>query len=368
MKHIYQRGDSWYYQFTVQRRRYQGAIGTVSKAVAREVAEKKRGEALESGLVKRPLKTPLLGQYDAETGTFTGAAGDYLAYYVKQHKPSSAVRMHTALKSLCPFFGGKRLGEIHAFMIERYKSTRKEAGAADATVNRELACLKNLFNLGIKWGWVRENPVREVKMFRENNSRLRWLAPAEESALLAECDDRLRMFVLAALDTGFRAGELQSLRWQEVDSARGNIAVRSGYTKNGDARTNPMTRRLAEALAKWKQQTGGAGDAFVFGPWRYREPFETARSNAKLSEDLVFHSLRHTYISRLVSAGANIREVQELAGHKTITMTMRYSHLAPEHKRRAVGLLESEIGVEVTAKVTTGDFSGKAQAVASAVM
>lgn len=365
MNHIYQRGDSWYYQFTVRGRRYQGAIGPVTKTVARELAEKKHGEAWERGLVVRPVKGPLLGQYDTEKKQFTGAAGDYLAYYVKQHKPSSALRMHTALKSLCPFFAGKRLDEIHVFMIERYKSMRKEAGSADATVNRELACLKNLFNLAEKWDWVDKNPVRKVKMFRENNARLRWLTRDEETALLAQCDLRLRMFVLSALDTGFRAGELQSLRWQEVDFIRGNIAVRSGYTKNGDARTNPMTRRLTEALMEWKRQMGCDGEAPVFGAWRYREPFERARDAAKLGEDALFHSLRHTYISRLVSAGANIREVQELAGHKTITMTMRYSHLAPEHKRRAVGLLESEIGCEVTAKMTTVDFSHAAQSIAN---
>jgi integrase len=70
-------------------------------------------------------------------------------------------------------------------------------------------------------------------------------------------------------------------------------------------------------------------------------------------KDVVFHTLRRTYISRLVSAGADIRTVQELAGHKTIAMTMRYAYLAPAHKRRAVGLLDAEVG----AKVTTVDFS-----------
>jgi site-specific recombinase XerC len=64
-------------------------------------------------------------------------------------------------------------------------------------------------------------------------------------------------------------------------------------------------------------------------------------------------SLRHIYISRLIMAGADVRTVQELAGHKTIGMTVRYAHLAPEHKRRVTGLLD----VEVTGKVTTVDFT-----------
>lgn len=78
-----------------------------------------------------------------------------------------------------------------------------------------------------------------------------------------------------------------------------------------------------------------------------------------------FHTLRHTYISRLVLAGVDIRTVQELAEHKTITMTMRYSHLAPQHKRRAVDILEGEIASEVTAKVTTASFAQVARVAAS---
>ncbi|MGO9246870.1 MAG: tyrosine-type recombinase/integrase [Verrucomicrobiia bacterium] len=367
MKHIYKRGGSWYYQFTVKGKRFQNAIGEVSKAVAREVAEKKRVEALEGRLVERPIKAPLFGQYDAEEGQFTDSAEKYLDYYRQQHKPRSALRMHTAMVSLCRAFAGKRLDELHPFLIERYKTQRKEAGFADATVNRELACLKNMFNLAIKWGWVRDNPVRQVKLFRENNARLRWVTLDEETALLEHCDQRLKTFVLAAVDTGFRAGELLSLRWQDVNFQRGSVSVASGYTKNGEPRCNPMTKRLAQALQEWKAASKGSGDGLVFHDWRYREPFERARDAAKLGKDVIVHSLRHTYISRLIMAGADVRTVQELAGHKTITMTMRYAHLGPKQKRRAVEVLENEIAAEVTANLTTVDFGRVAGVAATGV-
>jgi integrase len=131
-----------------------------------------------------------------------------------------------------------------------------------------------------------------------------------------------------------------------------------------------MTKRLEQVLRDWKVVAGSNGDGLVFGEYRYREPFERARDAAGLGKDVVFHSLRHTYISRLVMEGADIRTVQELAGHKTITMTMRYSHLAPAQKRRAVELLDKlydrEISAEVTAKVTTVDFSQAGQLAVSA--
>jgi integrase len=147
-----------------------------------------------------------------------------------------------------------------------------------------------------------------------------------------------------------------------VDFQRRSVSVASGYTKNGDPRTNPMTERLERVLREWKIASKGDGRGLVFGPYRYREPFERARNAAGLGKEVVFHTLRHTYISRLVSAGVDIRTVQELAGHRTIAMTMRYAHLAPANKRRAVSLLDAE----VTANVTTGDFGQTAeQAVSS---
>jgi integrase len=220
-------------------------------------------------------------------------------------------------------------------------------------VNRELACLKNLFTRAVKWGWVRDNPVRQVNLFKEQNARLRFVTLEEEAALLRHCDQRLRTLVLAAVDTGFRSGELKVLRWQDVDFSRGTVSVASYYTKNGDPRTNPMTKRLQEQLQAWKIAGVSYGDGLVFGPENWRKSFERAKKLAGLGADVVFHTLRHTYISRLVMAGVDIRTVQELAGHKTITMTMRYAHLAPEHKRRAVAKLD----VEVTANSTTVPFS-----------
>jgi integrase len=310
----------------------------------------------------------LFGHYDAKAGRFTDAAGKFLDHYRQNHKASSLDRWTRAMHVLSGTFGAKRLDEISSFAVEAFKAQRKEAGMADASVNRELACLRSLFYAAQRWGWVRENPVGggKVRFFRENNARERFLTDAEIETLLAKCDPKARVFVTAAVDTGFRAAELQALRWVGVDFGRNVVTVASGYTKNGDSRTNPMTRRLAAALLDWRQASGGQADGQVFGEYRYREPFERARAAAKLGDDVCFHTLRHTYISRLVLAGADIRTVQELAGHRTITMTMRYAHLGPEHKRRAVGLLESEIGAEVTAKVTTGDFRKVAAGAASA--
>ena len=184
----------------------------------------------------------------------------------------------------------------------------------------------------------------------------------DEAELLKHCDLRLKTLVLTAADTGFRAGELRSLSWQNVDFTRGTVSVASYYTKNGDPRTNPMTKRLEQALREWKSSGVNIENGLVFGPQRWRKSFENAKKLAGLDKNIVFHSLRHTYISRLVMAGVDIRTVQELAGHRTIIMTMRYAHLGPEHKKRAVAKLDSE----VTANLTTVNFGNMREAAISA--
>src|ERR1017187_3471050 len=175
----------------------------------------------------------------------------------------------------------------------------------------------------------------------ENNARQRFLTTEEECQLIQNCRANMRLatYVLAALDTGFQAGELSSVLWKNVDFERRDITVESSYTKNGEKRRNPMTRRLFELLTIMRGSGKVSPEKPVFGPYRYHKAFYRARDAAGLGKEVVFHTLRHTYISRLVMAGADIRTVQELAGHKEIKMTMRYAHLAPQHKHRAVALL-----------------------------
>ncbi len=90
-------------------------------------------------------------------------------------------------------------------MVERFKNKRREE-AALASVNRDLACLKCIFNRAIDWDKAKENPVRKVKMFKENNQRTRFLTSEEKKTLLSNCSERLKAAVLFALNTGMRKG------------------------------------------------------------------------------------------------------------------------------------------------------------------
>lgn len=111
------------------------------------------------------------------------------------------------MQALKPCFAGNCHTDISTFLIEKYKQSQKEHGRSDVTINRELAFLKHLFTMAITWGRAYENPVSQVRFFREDNGRTRFLTDEEETRVLAACRSSLRPLVIAVLHTGFRKSE-----------------------------------------------------------------------------------------------------------------------------------------------------------------
>jgi integrase len=309
---LYQRGKSWYYDFQYRGQRYTGCIGPVSKTVAKEILSKKKAEAVE-GRYELPSRkpTPKLEEFVKE----------YFAYYRANRRPRSAERHETSYRAMRATFGHVRLSDISPLALERYKRQRKEDGVSKATINRELAFLKNLFTKAIEWGKAVENPVKRVRLYREQNGRTRYLTEDEEARLLAVCSPQLRPLVITALHTGFRASELRSLTWDDVDVRRRMITVRADYAKNGEARSVPMNQLLTDTLKSVKLANYQGERVFCNRegtPYRsFRSAFERAVRKAEI-KDFTFHDLRHTFASRLVMAGVDLPTVKELLGHREL--------------------------------------------------
>jgi integrase len=134
-----------------------------------------------------------------------------------------------------------------------------------------------------------------------------------------------------------RRGEALGLTWDRVDRARG--VIRLELTKTGRRREVPLSGNADAVLARrWAPNANG----YVFGSrnwYSFRSAWEAALDASGI-EGFRFHDLRHTFASWLVQRGRTLKEVQEALGHQTITMTMRYSHLAPDHLRAAVAALD----------------------------
>ena len=216
--------------------------------------------------------------------------------------------------------------------------------------------LKHLLNRAVAWGYLKDTPAKAIKKAKEAPGRVRYLTPEERNQLLNGADVTVkakdgrswtthrapnptpRLYILAALQTGARRGELLALRWADVDMKARIITFR--MTKNGDARTVPMTDTLRETLPTLPRPL--KADAPVFP---IREPNVLSRSFARLAHDLGlknlrFHDLPHDAASTLTMANVPQRTIMAILGHRDPRMTMRYQHVSPEHLRDAARALD----------------------------
>ena len=248
--------------------------------------------------------------------------------------------------------GNRPAESLTAQEIERALSRlAAERNWKPASFNRHKAFLSLAYRLALESGKVESNPVRLVHRRREDNARIRWLSADEERSLRAaiqvDYPQELPAFDLA-LHSGMRCSEQYGLTWDCVDLERRQITI--PRSKHGGVRYVPLDITAVGALRILRQRGDGSGPVMVSAQPGHgylaghplktpREWFDGACKKAGVP-CFTWHCLRHTFASRLIMAGVDLRTVQELMGHKTIAMTCRYAHLAPQHQLDAVSRLD----------------------------
>ena len=330
MSRIYQRGRIWYIDYSLNNQRVRKSVGT-SKKMA-ELALKETELQIAKG--------EFLGVIIDRKITFDVLSNEYLKFSQANKRPMVYKRDRIIIKHLLKTFSGYETKTISAHDLEEYKSIRI-ADVSPATVNREVTCIKHMFNKAVEWQYLKHNPLLSVKRFKEPPGRLRYLTANEINSLLNVCTNHLKPIVIMALNTGMRKGEILNLQWSDVNLNDRVITIKR--SKNNEIRTIPMNDLLYSTLKQLSNGCTNGQPVFTYDgkPLRdIRRSFETACRNAEI-EDFRFHDLRHTFASQLVMADVNIRTVQQLMGHKDIRMTMRYSHLSDSHLKNAVKKLEN---------------------------
>jgi len=322
-------GDEWwidYYDAT--HKRYRENIGT-SKVLAENTLRKRKVAIAEGKFldIKRELRIK-----------FEDFADEYLERHCKSNNKSWLKSDYFNLNGLKKYFAGKCLHEITPGDIEDYRTERiKEV--SKSTVNRVLNCLSSLYNRAIEWGKATDNPMTKIKPYKISGRRLRFLEQEEIDKLLSHCCAHLKPIVIVALHTGMRKGEILGLKWHDIDIKRNIIHLYD--TKNGENREVPMNETVQKTIIGVLKNPESQ---YIFcnkdgKPYRdIKKSFFTALKNTGII-NFRFHDLRHTFASQLVMAGVDLNTVRELLGHKSIDMTLRYSHLSPDHKKRAVDIL-----------------------------
>jgi integrase len=216
-----------------------------------------------------------------------------------------------------------------------------------ASVNRELQLLRAIFNFAKSDKLIVESPFdrsKDIISASAEVERDRVLSHAEEMRLLAACVDKrehLRPLVITAVDTGMRKGELLKLQWKDVDLFAGTINVQATNTKTEKARTIGMTARVRAELKRLWEISPKDETEIVFGITdNFKRSFGTACREAGI-ENLRFHDLRHTCITRLIRAGVPHSEAMKISGHREIKTFQRYMNLTSESVNATASLLDA---------------------------
>jgi integrase len=229
-----------------------------------------------------------------------------------------------------------------------YKARKKPL--APATMNRYAAALGAVITWSIKRriapkGYV--HPCRTIERKTENNEKIRFLSDDERARLLEACRSSrwplLYLIAMMAITTGARKGELQALRWQDIDLGRG--LAHCGRTKNGESKALPLVPAVVDLLRPLE----GKPAALVFAsarhpeaPYAFEARWKEALQAAKI-RNFRFHDLRHTCASMLAQSGATLLEIADVLGHRQLQMTKRYSHLTTGHKSALVNRVLGDI-------------------------
>jgi integrase len=363
---LYKRGGTWWMNFWVDEQHVQKSTKCKNK---RDAAEYER--AYRTQLAKGEVG---LHVEKKQIPTLTAAMNEFLNWSRTEHaaKPATTRRYEISSKALLNYFGEKMLDQISSDDVEKFKQWRSKqkklasskklkknkkamsnATIKPATVNRELACLKALFN--VFKGSISNNPVSGVKFLQENNENFVVLSSTEEKIYLMACSQPLQDVAALILDCGCRPEEIYRLQKKDVNLSDNFLVVQEGKTKAARRRI-PLTAR-AGTILKNRMETAKGDYLFAGG----RKGKDSANPVVKLNNAhygalrrtglnrFRIYDLRHTFASRMAMAGVDLLTLAALLGHSRVQMVMRYAHPAESHKIDAVAKLESFNAAKQTA-------------------
>lgn len=346
-----------------------GKVGVLTPMQARDKAKEILADATKGTYPSTQLK--------AEAITFTIYIENYYKPWIEANRKRGKDYIHQLKSHFSKKLGNKLLQAINPFTIEEWRTTYLEKGIKPATLNRYITALKAAISKAVEWELIDSHPLAKLKLSKVDNiSRVRYLSVEEEAGLRNALDqreeklklgreranvwrlergystmdslqkqtfaDHIKPMVLLSLNTGLRRGELFNLTWQDINFSRALLTVVATSAKSGKTRHIPLNTEALVTLQAWQQQTKKMGLIFAS---KTNQPFNNIKKAwaniLKQAEITQFrwHDLRHHFASSLIMLGVDLNTVRELLGHSDIKMTLRYAHLAPEHKANAVAKL-----------------------------
>jgi integrase len=346
---IFKRGNVYWYHFMFNGEHVQRSTKQGNPRTARQIEAAKR-----TALAKREVGI----EERKAAPMFADVAKRFIAHVETRHenKPQTVQFYAAKLSRLLeyPPIAGARLDRIDEGIIEGYVVARR-ATVGPATVNRELATLRRMLRLALKWREIQRVP--QIQLLPGEKERDFVLSRKQEEIYLGACPQPLNDIAVLMLESGLRIGEALHLEWADVTLAPVNgarfgfLRVREGKSKNA-RRVIPLTDRAAAMLRK---RLESKASQFVFAN-RDGKPYQGTSINhlhrdacapkiegkrrAIFPADFVLHSLRHTMLTRLGESGVDAFTIMRIAGHSSIVVSQRYIHPTPEAVERAFERLQ----------------------------
>lgn len=326
---------------------YKNAGKTVYKKVGRKsegVTEKKTIE-MRNRILSEQRHGIDISQKSYKHLTFDKLAEIYFvsneAHNQSNHKYQLMYKKHIKCS-----FGDVVIAELNDSLVNELQSLKKAEGLADSTVNIIVKLIRRISGFGVQQGIISATPFRNTKLFKVNNSRLRYLTALEIQNLYKAVsgDVCLRLFLMLALGTGARANSVLSIQVKDInldekslvlnDFKRNNSYI--GYLNDDDF---AVVAKYIEGMGSNSYVVSENGDLTKYQTIykAFRDVFEVLFNKGLASKDsayrVVIHTLRHTFASHLAIAGVSIQEIQKLMNHSDIKQTLKYAKLMPDSGR-----------------------------------
>jgi site-specific recombinase XerD len=266
---------------------------------------------------------------------FGALCDDILKFSLAHHRDQRNILGRLA--RIRPDFDDREAGSIKPQEIDDWLTRNTKTSA---TSNRYRALFSLIFREALKNGKVASNPARLVQQKHEDNAVIRWLTDEEENSLRAVIPPAHLPELDISLGTGMRLSEQYELTWNQIDFVRRE--VRLTKTKNNSGRSIPMNASVEGAFKEIRSRLATVKRTGKVFAESKRVWWEDAVAKSGVVH-YRWHDNRHTFCSRLAMRGINLKVIQTLAGHKTISMTARYAHLDDASLRTAVDSLMTSL-------------------------
>ncbi len=317
----------------------------------------------------------------AEPSKYT--VSDWLDFWLENYKkqsvkPTTYDMYHHACKSyIKPHIGHYKLDKLNPLVVQKFindisqKGLNAKNGLSLSSLKKIVITLSQAYNQAIKLGMLYQNPCDALVIPQKDVKESVAFTDDEQKRFLSNCpgDTTFENLFIFAFNTGMRMGEILALTWNDIDfknntvTVSKNLSVVNDYdegtttkqktiintsTKNGTTREIPLTKK-ALASVEHQKEFNKKNSPFVFystvgTPLQKRniyKAFDKIIEKSDIGSPVTFHSMRHSFATRLLEKGADIKTVSNLLGHKSIQITLDiYSHVHEDLKLKTIALLD----------------------------